>query len=103
MSVNKLLATMALSLTTATAYGHSIFLNCEQQDTQVHCTGGFSDGSAADNLPIEVISYDDEPLANGMTDESSRYQFDLPTTDYYILLDAGPGHVVEVDMQDIIQ
>lgn len=101
MSVKTLLTMGLLSCLSSVTYAHSLFLNCEQHTAKIHCTGGFSDGSGASNLPIEVVSYDDEPLLAGKTNASSQYSFGVPDKDYYILLDAGPGHVVEVDMVDV--
>ncbi|OMH33676.1 hypothetical protein [Motiliproteus sp. MSK22-1] len=103
MSVKHLLTISIFYIFSGSANAHSLFLTCEQQDSQIHCTGGFSDGSSADDLPIEVISYEDEALFAGKTDKTSTFKFGVPHQDYYILLDAGPGHVVEVDMGDILQ
>ncbi|WP_415889579.1 hypothetical protein ACMXYV_16940 [Neptuniibacter sp. SY11_33] len=80
---------------------HSLFMDCEQQETDVKCLASFSDGSSVANMPYEVISYNDKLLYSGRTDEASIFKFALPQTDYFILLDAGPGHVVEVDMADV--
>ncbi len=100
MSVKPLMFVAACCLSSQVS-AHSLFLNCEQQDENIACTGGFSDGTKANNLPVEVFSYDDELLAQGKTDDNSHYQFTRPDSDFYILMDAGPGHVVEVDVADI--
>ena len=83
------------------SHAHSIDLDCSQVQQEVQCKGGFSDGSGTSNLPYEVISYNDDVLAQGLSSEQSTFTFPLPEQDYYILLDAGPGHVVELDMQDV--
>lgn len=88
---------MAVSFNAA---AHSIDLTCEQEGS-VQCLTIFSDGSSADNIPYQVISYEDELLLSGKTDPDSRFSFDTPDAEYYILLDAGPGHVVELDMEEI--
>ena len=85
------------------SHAHSINLDCSQVQQEVQCKGGFSDGSGASNLPYEVISYNDDVLAKGRSSEQSNFAFPLPEQDYYILLDAGPGHVVELDMQDVAE
>lgn len=80
---------------------HSIFVDCKDRAEAVTCQASFSDGSSAENLPFEVISYEDEPLLAGNTDSASAFVFARPQSEFYILLDAGPGHVVEVDMEEI--
>ena len=80
---------------------HSIFMDCKQEGADVSCIASFSDGSSAENIAYEVLSYEDEVLLQGMTDRSSGFKFPVPVNDYYVLLDAGPGHVVDVDMTDI--
>lgn len=90
-----------ISLASVPAFAHSIFLNCTNADTQIECKSSFSDGSSAENIPFEVISYDDELLKKGRTDPASSFSFLKPDQEYYILLDAGPGHVIELDMLDV--
>ena len=92
-----------LILSSQLSHAHSINLDCSQVQQEVQCTGGFSDGSGASNLPYEVISYNDDVLAQGHSSEQSTFTFPLPEQDYYILLDAGPGHVVELDMMDVTE
>lgn len=91
------------ALFSSSASAHSIQLDCSQAGNTVECQGGFSDGSAASNLPWEVISYDDQLLHTGKTSEGSEFSFPAPGEDYYILMDAGPGHVVELDVADIAE
>ncbi|WP_051227289.1 hypothetical protein [Oceanospirillum beijerinckii] len=88
-------------LSSQLSHAHSINLDCSQVQQEVQCKGGFSDGSGTSNLPYVVISYNDDVLAQGHSSEQSTFTFPLPEQDYYILLDAGPGHVVELDMQDV--
>ncbi|WP_286237494.1 hypothetical protein [Neptuniibacter halophilus] len=82
------------------ASAHSLFMECREADTDIHCQAGFSDGSSAKDLPFEVISYADQLLTSGEA-KAEGFSFPLPQTDYFILLDAGPGHVVEVDMGEV--
>lgn len=92
---------LLLALTSGTTQAHTIFLECTDTDAQIDCTGGFSDGSAVKNTPVEVLSYDEELLVSGKTDENSSFSFKRPEQEFFILMDAGPGHVVELDMMDI--
>lgn len=100
MSV-RMVFTLVSLLLSGPALSHSIFMSCQQQESAVTCTASYSDRSSAARLPIEVISYADQPIVQGITDPQANFTFALPQEDYYILLDAGPGHVVEVDMQDV--
>lgn len=101
MSAKLRCALVLLALSATPASAHSIFLDCANTAGQVECKGSFSDGSSASDFPFEVISYEDELLVAGQSDGNSQFDFPLPEQDYYILLDGGPGHVVEVDMQDV--
>lgn len=101
MFVKKAIAFGAFALLSAPTFAHSIFLNCSTSNEQIECKGSFSDGSAASDFPFEVISYEDELLLKGKTNKESAFNFPTPDQDYYILLDAGPGHVVELDMLDV--
>ncbi len=103
MRANYFLLTASLLLLANNAAAHSIFLECESTDNQIACRGGFSDGSAASNLPFEVISYEEETLLTGTSNDESRFSFAAPQAEYFILLDAGPGHVVEVDMTEVVE
>lgn len=96
----KLIAGLIL-FTTIPVSAHSLFMDCEQQGLDVSCLASFSDGSSVAGMPFEVISYDDSLLISGRTDEASVFTFPHPKTEFYILLDAGPGHVIEVDMVDV--
>lgn len=93
---------LLLSLISTPLLAHSIYLDCSSLNNQIECKGSFSDGSSASDLPIEVISYEDQLITQGHTDQNASFIFKVPTEDYYILMDAGPGHVVEVDMQDVL-
>lgn len=97
------LAFCALALISAgtAARAHYPFCTCEVVGGQVICTGGFSDGSGAEGVTIDVISYDENILLPGKFGPSSRHEFPIPEGEFYILFDAGPGHVVEVDYPDI--
>lgn len=101
MFAKRILTLAVGTLLSLPATAHSIFLNCEALAETVECKGSFSDGSSADNIPFEVISYEDEMLSAGRTDPDATFNFNTPDQDYYILLDAGPGHVLELDMTDV--
>lgn len=77
---------------------------CECKDIggeQIKCTGGFSDGSGAPGVTLDVIGYDETVLLPGKLGQDSTLTFKKPSAEFYVLFDAGPGHVVEIDQADI--
>ncbi|WP_212631808.1 hypothetical protein [Pseudomonas sp. KB-10] len=84
------------------ALAHNPVCQCEAQgDEEIVCVGGFSDGSGAPGVTLDVISYDEEILVAGKLGDDSSLSFKRPEGEFYVLFDAGPGHVVEIDHLDI--
>jgi len=83
-------------------YAHTPVCRCELNGNQVTCQGGYHDGSKAVGVTMRVIAYSGEALAAGELDSASRFNTALPEQPFYILMDAGPGEVFEVDWQDIV-
>jgi hypothetical protein len=84
------------------AQAHNPICQCEPQgEEEVLCTGGFSDGSGAPGVTLDVIGYDEEILVAGKLDTDSRLRFRRPEGEFYVLFDAGPGHIVEIDHTEI--
>ncbi|MGE8321596.1 MAG: hypothetical protein ACN6OX_00780 [Pseudomonas sp.] len=93
-----------LVLAAGTALAHNPMCECEELASgQVRCTGGFSDGSGAPGVTLDVIGYDEQVLVGGKLGDDSTLTFKRPAGEFYVLFDAGPGHVVEVDYADIAQ
>ena len=84
------------------ALAHNPMCECKEIDNgQIRCTGGFSDGSGAPGVTLDVIGYDETILVPGKLGEDSTVTFKKPASEFYVLFDAGPGHVVEIDQADI--
>lgn len=84
------------------ALAHNPMCQCEPiEGEQIKCTGGFSDGSGAPGVTLDVIGYDETVLVPGKLGDDSTLTFKRPTGEFYVLFDAGPGHVVEIDYADI--
>ena len=49
-----------------------------------------------------VLAYSGETLADGVLDARSRFNTPLPGQPFYILMDAGPGEMFEVDWRDVV-
>ncbi len=84
------------------ALAHNPMCECKAIDAeQIRCTGGFSDGSGAPGVTLDVIGYDESILVPGKLGSDSTLTFKKPSSEFYVLFDAGPGHVVEIDQADI--
>jgi len=89
---------MGLCVASAAAWAHFPVGQCKAIDEHtIQCKGGFSDGSNAPGLTLDVISYDEKILLSDKLDKNSSITFKRPAVPFYILFDAGAGHTVEVD------
>jgi hypothetical protein len=52
-------------------------------------------------VTLDVIGYDETILLPGKLGADSTVTFKKPAAEFYVLFDAGPGHVVEIDQADI--
>lgn len=98
---NLTLSAALLALSAPAAFAHYPFCNCALQGAEITCNGGFSDGTSAEGVKLDVISYDEDVLVPASFDAQSKVSFPKPAGEFYILFDAGPGHIVEVDWQDV--
>lgn len=81
---------------------HNPMCECKEVDGElIRCTGGFSDGSGAPGVTLDVIGYDETILVPGKLGADSSMTFKKPSSEFYVLFDAGAGHVVEVEQADI--
>jgi len=105
MTANAPIRSLALLLSfgfSASALAHNPMCECKAIDAeQIQCTGGFSDGSGAPGVTLDVIGYDETILVPGKLGADSKLTFKKPDAEFYVLFDAGPGHVVEIDQADI--
>lgn len=80
------------------ALAHNPICRCKNiAGGMIRCVGGFSDGSGAPGVKLDVVGYDDKILLSSKLAADSSLSFKKPKGEFYILFDAGPGHVVEVD------
>lgn len=91
---------IALLCSTA-AFPHTPVCRCELNDNRIDCKGGYHDGSKAIDVSMSVTTYGGEVLATGKLNKDSRFNFSLPNQPFYVLMDAGPGEMFEVDWRDI--
>ena len=95
------LATLALAASTQ-ATAHGLYCQCQAiGGEQIRCNGGMSDGTALPGATLDVVSYDDNTLLAGKLGSDSSFTFTRPDGAFYVLLELGPGHTVEIDHKDI--
>lgn len=97
-------------LLTISASAHTPLLSVEDnEDGTIYLEGGFSDGSSAAGVTVLLVEdkpYEGDPkdkdlykgklvLLRTKMDEYSELTLDKPNVPYLVILDAGPGHVVE--------
>lgn len=102
-SLRRAAAVVLLSSLSGLALAHNPLCECKEiEGEQIRCTGGFSDGSGAPGVTLDVIGYDETVLVPGKLGTDSTVTFKRPASEFYVLFDAGPGHVVEIDQADIL-
>lgn len=99
--MKKFLLISSAAFFSAAVFAHAPLLDCNSEGEEIHCQGGFSDGSTAFGVDIKVFNYDDEVIFEGRLDEDSQISFDKPDGEFYVQFDGGPGHVIELDYADI--
>ncbi len=96
-----LIALPALAVA-AVAHAHNAICDCfDNGNGTVTCEGGFSDGGKAAGVPLKVLDRTGKVLVEGKMSERSDFTFSKPKVDYRVEFNAGEGHVVNIDGQDI--
>lgn len=86
------------------ALAHTPLCSCyDNGDGTITCEGGFSDGSAAAGVAIRVVDAAGKVLIQGKMNEDSEFTCEKPAGSFTIQFDAGPGHLVEVRGDDIVE
>lgn len=97
------IAVVMLFLATV-AYAHTPLCSCyDNGDGTVTCEGGFSDGSSGAGVSLTVQDASGTVLTKGKMNEDSELNFKKPGESYRVIFDAGPGHTVEIDGEDITE
>ena len=105
MIKNGFIATLLISLfMSVPALAHTPLCSCwDEGDGTITCEGGFSDGSSAQGVIMYVNEKNGKTLVKGQINEFSEFSFKKPTQAYTVMFDAGEGHKVEVDGEDIVE
>ncbi|MCK4809916.1 MAG: hypothetical protein KAS99_03145 [Candidatus Omnitrophica bacterium] len=100
---------------TSQALCHTPLCSCyDNGDETITCEGGFSDGSSAAGVDIKVVDKNSKVISvkdkdgttiplKGKMDEDSEFTFIKPQKPYKVIFDAGPGHAVEIDGDEITE
>lgn len=97
-NISRLLCTTAALLTVilpAHSYADGADVSCEAEGSRQICSLELDEISPA-NLSIEVMSLDLYRLNKTRTDQQGNFNFITPKQDYFLLIDAGPGHIFDV-------
>ena len=102
--ITGLLVLVFCLLITTVAIAHTPLCSCyDNGDGTITCEGGFSDGSSAEGVEMKIMDKAGKIIIKGRMNEDSEFIFDKPTGPYKVLLDAGPGHRVEMNGVDIVE
>lgn len=89
---------------TAQSFAHTSLCSCyDNGDGTITCEGGFSDGSSAAGVEMRVEDDKGTVLTKGKMDEGSEFTADKPSGAYKVIFDAGPGHLVEIGGDEIVE
>ncbi|EGV30619.1 hypothetical protein ThidrDRAFT_2578 [Thiorhodococcus drewsii AZ1] len=95
---------LATGLMAVQVFAHTPLCSCyDNGDGTVFCEGGFSDGSSASGVKISVMDGSGNAVVEGVMSENSEFEFDKPDGDYKVVFDAGPGHEITIDGEDIVE
>lgn len=87
---------------TNTALAHAPYLNCKlQENHMIYCKGGFSDGSSAKRITLDVINDQEKILIHSKLDDKSEIRFKKPDEPFYILMDVGAGHTAIIEGESL--
>ncbi|NRA83353.1 MAG: hypothetical protein HRU22_06140 [Gammaproteobacteria bacterium] len=85
------LAIILLGLLPFAAQAHFPLLTCSlTAKQQLFCVAGFSDGSLAGKVSLNVFNYDDQAMLTVTTASDGSVTITPPTGEYYIVFD--PDH-----------
>jgi len=70
-------------------------------DGDITCEGGFSDGASAEGVAIRILDNRDRVLIGGKMNEKSEFTFERPRVGFHVVFDAGDEHVVTIFEDEI--
>lgn len=97
------LITLLFGLLAFAAQAHFPLLNCNHTNEQqeLHCVAGYSDGSLAGKVTLNIFNYDEEALSSIDTAVDGSVTFTPPQGEYYIVFDPGHEAPAEFDYAEL--
>ena len=90
-------------LMTGTVQAHTALMACyDEGNGFISCEGGFSDGASAEGVEFRIEQNGNAVMETKM-DEYGEVYFKKPLGRYSVVLNAGEGHIVHIDGQDITE
>ncbi|HOO32074.1 MAG TPA: hypothetical protein PLB99_02985 [Thermotogota bacterium] len=88
---------LLMVLSTAVVFAHTPLLLVEDNgDGTLYAEAGFSDGSGAQGIDCRLEDEDGNIIWEGKFDDFSSVEIEIPEiSKYFVVMDAGPGHVVK--------
>ncbi len=88
----------------AMAFAHSPIFDCfDNGDGTIMCQGGFSDGSSAAGVKVEVKDGAGKVVQNLVLDANGEITIKKPEGAYSMELNAGEGHTINVPGDKIVE
>ena len=99
-----LVASVLLSCGIATlAEAHTPLFDCfDNGDDTITCEGGFSDGSSAAGVSIQVVDAQGKVLEQGELDNAGAITLKRPSGEFSVVFGAGAEHSLTVLGDDIL-
>lgn len=98
------LSVLCSALIPGLAMAHTPLCSCyDFGDNTILCEGGFSDGSSAAGVEMQVLDAAGKALIKSELNEDGELEFTKPSVDYKVVFNAGPGHSIEIDGKDIVE
>lgn len=98
------LSLLVASCFSVTAMAHTPLCSCyDMGDNTILCEGGFSDGSSASGVEMMVKDGEGKVIVKGKMSEDGEYEFEKPEVDYLVEFNAGPGHLITINGEDIVE
>jgi len=98
------LALLCAAALPMSASAHTPLCSCyDFGDGTVLCEGGFSDGSSAAGVEMQVKDGQGQAIVKGKMNEDGEFEFNKPKGDYLVEFNAGPGHLITINGEDIVE
>lgn len=99
-----LLAATLMIATPSLSFAHSAIFDCyDNGDSTISCQGGYSDGSSATGVKIQVLDASGKVLESGMLDANSECTMKKPAGGYTVSFVGGDGHSLAIDGKNIVE